>query len=361
MYRPLREALERYRALAGQSLPLPLPQPEAGTLEAGQRYAGAGALRHLLSAYGDLPADTTPGPDGVYDRTLAAAVKRFQARNGLKADGMLAESTLTALNVPPAGRARQIELALERMRWLPALQEGPAIGISIPEFRLRAFVRDASLITTRFELDVEVAKALGTRCPVFAGPLDRLVFNPSWEVPPDVARKQIVPMLRRNPGYLAARHMELVTAAAGEPADAEPNAATLEAIRRGALKVRQRPGATNPLGAIKFGFANSADIYLHGAPSRRSRRDFSHGCIRVSDPMRLARFVFRDMPEWSEERIAEAMRAGTEKHVRLEQPIPVVIFYTTVIVAEDGTARFLPDLYGHDRTLDLAMQALYRR
>jgi murein L,D-transpeptidase YcbB/YkuD len=364
MYGRLKAALARYRALAAQPLPLPLPQPDTRKVEPGQPYAGAGALRQLLAAYGDLPPDAAAGPEGLYDPVLADAVKRFQARHGLEPDGVLGKSTLPALNVPPAERVRQIELALERMRWLPEPSSGPAIGINIPEFKLWAFDQNAGHINALFRLDVVVGKAMNTRTPVFANRMQYVVFSPYWNVPPSIARKEIIPDLRKNPGYLAEHDMELVSNSTATPVDAEVNEETLAAIRQGKLRVRQRPGPKNALGGIKFVFPNTEDVYLHDTPAkslfRQSRRDFSHGCIRVSDPVRLARFVFRDMPEWTEEKIAEAMRAGVEKHVRLKQPIPVVIFYTTVIVEEDGTTRFLPDIYGHDRTLELALKEMGR-
>lgn len=364
MYGRLKAALARYHALAAQPLPLPLPPTDAKKIEPGQPYSGAGALRQLLAAYGDLPADAAAGPDGVYDATLAAAVKRFQERHGLDPDGVLGKTTLPALNVPPVQRVRQIELALERLRWLPEPSAGPAIGINIPEFKLWALDQNAGQIKAQFRLDVVVGKSLNARTPVFANRMEYVVFSPYWNVPPGIARKEIIPALRRNPGYLAEHEMELVSSATGKPADADVNEDTFAAIRQGALRIRQRPGEKNALGGVKFVFPNAEDVYLHDTPAkslfRRSRRDFSHGCIRVSDPMQLARFVLRDMPEWTEERIAEAMQAGKEKHVRLKQPIPVVIFYTTVIVEEDGTTRFLPDIYGHDRTLELALREMGR-
>lgn len=364
MYGRLKTALARYRTLAVQSLPLPLPQPDAKKVEPGQPYAGAGELRRVLAAYGDLPPDTAPLPDGIYDATLAAAVRRFQARHGLEPDGVLGKSTFPALNVPPVQRARQIELALERMRWLPEPSAGPAIGINIPEFKLWAFDQEAGRISAQFRLDVVVGKAMSTRTPVFADRIEYVVFSPYWNVPPGIARKETIPALRKDPSYLAENDMELVRTASGEPVETGIDDAILEDIRQGKLRIRQRPGPKNALGSVKFVFPNAEDVYLHDTPAkslfRRPRRDFSHGCIRVSDPMRLARFVLQAMPEWTEERIAEAMQAGKEKHVRLKQSIPVVIFYTTVIVEEDGTTHFLPDIYGHDRTLELALKEMGR-
>jgi len=361
MYPRLKQALKRYRALALQPLPLPLPPAAAKKVEPGQPYAGAGDLRRLLVAYGDLTPDAPAGPDGVYDDVLAEGVKRFQDRHGLAPDGVLGKSTFPALNVPPARRVRQIELALERMRWLPDLPPGPAIGINIPEFKLWAFDEDAGRLKLQFRMDIVVGKALDTRTPVFADRMEYVVFSPYWNVPPSIARKEIIPEIRKDPDYLPKHDMELVRSATAEPLDAALDDDTLDAIRRGELRVRQRPGEKNALGGAKFVFPNNMNIYLHDTPAqslfKRPRRDFSHGCIRVSDPMKLARFVLRDMPEWSDETIEVAMKAGTEQHVRLKRPIPVVIFYTTVIVEEDGTVRFLDDIYGHDKALDLALKA----
>ncbi|HEX6829170.1 MAG TPA: L,D-transpeptidase family protein [Burkholderiales bacterium] len=361
LYRRLKETLKRYRALTVQPLPVPQPPPATRKVEPGQPYAGAEELRRLLTAYGDLAPGAATGTAGIYDATLAEAVRGFQNRHGLAPDGVLGKATFAALNVPPAQRVRQIELALERMRWLPDLPQGPVIAINIPEFKLRAFDEEAGRLRLQFRSDIVVGKALNTRTPVFADQLEYVVFSPFWNVPPSIARNEIIPEIRKDPDYLLKHNMELVRSATAGPVEAALGDDTLEAIRRGELRVRQRPGEKNALGSVKFVFPNNMNIYLHDTPARslfkRARRDFSHGCIRVSDPMGLARFVLRGIPEWSDEAIEAAMRTGKEQYVRLKRGIPVVIFYTTVIVEEGGLVRFLPDIYGLDQELDLALKA----
>jgi L,D-transpeptidase YcbB len=360
MYGRLKQALHRYRALAADTTLQPLPAVQK-KLEPGQPYAGAARLARLLAALGDLSAGA--GADGLYDAHLAEAVKRFQDRHGLAPDGVIGKATLEQLNVPLSARVRQIELALERMRWLPTPAPGPVIGINIPEFKLWAFDDDHGRLRVAFRMSVVVGKAVRTQTPVFEEEMRYVVFSPYWNVPLSIARKEIVPALRNDPAYLAKHDMELVGSANGAPVDEAASEATLEAIRHGELRVRQRPGPMNALGGVKFIFPNQQDVYLHDTPVRtlfvRDRRDFSHGCIRVADAVKLARFVLRGAPEWTDERIAQAMAEEREKTVRLPRPIPVVIFYTTVIVEEDGTVRFLRDIYGHDRALDAALKAGY--
>ncbi|HSD59721.1 MAG TPA: L,D-transpeptidase family protein [Burkholderiales bacterium] len=361
MYRRLRDVLRRYRALSGDTAREWMP--EVTKLKPGQPYAGAGRLARTLAALGDLPAGSAAGASGTYDPELTEAVKRFQDRHGLVPDGVIGRDTFAQLNTPPAARVRQIELAMERMRWLPDVSPGPVIGINIPEFKLWAFDEEGGRLRLQFRMEVVVGKALNTRTPVFADQMEYVVFSPYWNVTPSIARNEVIPAIRKDPGYLEKHDMELVRSATGEPVAAPTGEDTLGAIRRGELRVRQRPGEKNSLGRVKFVFPNNMNIYLHDTPARtlfqRSRRDFSHGCIRVSDPGKLARFVLRDMPEWSDEKIEAAMAADQEQHVRLKRPIPVVIFYTTVIVEEDGLVRFLPDIYGHDQALDSALRAGY--
>jgi murein L,D-transpeptidase YcbB/YkuD len=184
-------------------------------------------------------------------------------------------------------------------------------------------------------------------------------FNPYWNVPPTIQRKEIAPRLARDPGYLAREEMEFVDVRGrGAPVTAV-NAETLAALAAGKLRVRQRPGARNALDGIKFVLPNTMDIYLHGTPAHalfaRDRRDFSHGCIRLSDPAALAAFVLRDQPAWTPARIAEAMASGRQSAVPLTSPLPVVIFYSTAIVDRAGQAVFLDDVYGEDRKLDAAL------
>lgn len=353
MYARLREVLSRYRVLARVADHQALPQ--VARLKPGEPYEALPGLQRRLVALGDL-APGVPVP-GIYDGEIVQAVRRFQARHGLDADGIIGKATFTALNTPIAQRVRQIEIALERLRWLPPPRAGKLIAVNIPEFRLRAMRVGDGGIATELRMNVIVGKALDTRTPVLLEDLRRIEFRPYWNVPPSIARKEIVPRLRRDPDYLAREAMEFVgTRRAGAPGT-DVSEANLEAVLRGELRIRQRPGPRNALGAIKFVFPNNANIYLHHTPSRalfaRGRRDFSHGCIRVEDPVALAKFVLEEDSGWSETRIVEAMsEQATPKTVRIRSPIPVLVFYSTAIVEEDGSVLFLPDLYGHDAVLD---------
>ncbi|MDB5779804.1 MAG: Peptidoglycan-binding domain 1 protein [Polaromonas sp.] len=359
IYASLREALAAYRARADrpawrQPLP-PLPGGQAGKLAPGQAYAGLAALAERLADLGDLP----PGLalPARYDEPLIKAVKAFQQRHGLGADGLLGKATLAALQVAPAARARQIELALERLRWTPLMQGPRMIVVNIPEFVLRAYeVRDGR-IQVEEEMRIVVGKALDTRTPLFDEDMRFIEFSPYWNVPPSIARAEIVPRLRRDPGYLARQEMEFVSN--GGRVDRAVSVGLLDAVLAGKARIRQRPGPKNALGDIKFVFPNRDNIYLHHTPATqlfsRDRRDFSHGCIRVEHPVALARFVLKNMPYWTEERIRTAMGRGQSATLRLPEPVPVLIAYGTALV-KDGRAFFFDDLYGLDRLLDAALR-----
>lgn len=390
VYQRFREALARYRALGEhpawrEPLP-PLPSPKKGRpgkLEAGGAYAGLPLLAERLRVLGDLaeapaavstqtppavltqtpPAVLTQTPPAVpaelprYDGPLVAAVQAFQERHGLTPDGVLGRATVQALEVPPARRVRQIELALERLRWTPLLQGARMIVINIPEFRLRAYELVEGRIEVREEMKVIVGKMLDTRTPMFDEDMRFIEFAPYWNVPPSIARKELVPRLRRDPGYWAREGFEFV-GGAGE-VNTALSSAGLDAVMAGRARIRQRPGPQNALGDIKFVFPNRDNIYLHHTPSvrlfERDRRDFSHGCIRVEKPVELAKFVLKGMPEWTDERIAQAMAAEKSSTLRLNEPVPVLITYGTTLVRE-GRIHFFDDIYGHDRLLDAALR-----
>jgi L,D-transpeptidase YcbB len=362
LYEALRTVLAHYRARVGhpawhQPLP-PLPGARRGTvgkLEPGQDYAGLAGLTERLRAVGDLAPD---GPAPIrYEAPLTDAVAAFQRRHGLNPDQVIGPQTLAQLQVTPAARVRQIELALERLRWTPLMQAPRMVVINIPEFVLRAYeVRDGGIEVIE-KMKVIVGKAVDTRTPVFAEDMRYIEFGPYWNVPASIARAEIVPKVRQAPGYFAQQGFEFV-ARDGKVSNTL-SAAQLDAVLAGQLRIRQRPGPQNALGDIKFVFPNSDSIYLHDTPSTRlfghDRRDFSHGCIRVEEPVALAKFVLQDMPEWTEERIRDAMGRGRSATLRLATPVRVLITYITTVV-KDGRVHFFEDIYGQDKRLDAALQ-----
>lgn len=353
LYGQVKAVLASYRELARQAYPA-LPKP-AAKVAPGGAYPAAHALFERLLLLGDLPADAAAPPDGVYSASMEAGVQHFQARHGLNYDGVLGRGTIDALNVTPAQRVRQLELTLERLRWLPDVGRGPLIMVDLPAYRLWALdnganAGEAGAAEAPLEMRVVVGTALKTETPLFVGQMRYLEFNPYWNVPRSILEKEILPKLARNPGYLAQNEMETV-----------PAGATMADLRAGRARVRQRPGPKNALGAVKFAMPNPMDIYLHSTPAReafqRSRRDLSHGCIRVEHPAALAQYVLGRQRQWNADAIQDALQPGPTRHVDLAHAIPVVIFYATAIVDSDGSPRFAADIYGRDAQLAQALAA----
>lgn len=366
-YERLREALARQRALVDhpawhQPWPaLPLPAgARVRTLAPGQPWPGLPSLAARLLALGDLAAGEAlalPGVDAVYDGALVAAVQAFQRRHGLQDDGVIGRATLAALNVPPAQRVQQLQLALERLRWTPLRQAPRLIVVNIPEFVLRAYEVQGDRIAVRTQMKVIVGQSLDTRTPLMHEDLRSIEFKPYWNVPISIARQELVPRLRRDPAHWAREGFEFV--GAGGTADPVLTEAKLQAVLAGALRIRQRPGPRNALGDIKFVLPNRQAIYLHHTPAvqlfERARRDFSHGCIRLEQPVALADFALQGLPGWDEARIRAAMAADGPSSVVLAQPVPVLITYATALV-KDGRVHFFDDIYGHDRDLARALR-----
>ncbi len=355
-YSSARQALAQYRLLENEpALQRRLPPLPANKIAPGQAYLGVPELARKLIALGDLPPEAEI-PER-YEGALVEGVKALQRRHGLAADGVIGKETLEQLDTPVAARVRQIELALERLRWTPLLLGKRMIVVNIPEFVLRAYEVDDDRISIKVTMNVIVGKALDTRTPLFYEAMRFIEFSPYWNIPSSIAKAETIPRLRRDPAYFNRQGLEFV--GAGGQVIPTLSAANLEAAARGQLRIRQRPGPQNALGDIKFIFPNNANIYLHHTPVpqlfKRDRRDFSHGCIRVEEPVALAKFVLQDQPEWNAERIREAMEGGKSKTISLQQPLPVVIAYSTVIVKGDGKVYFFRDIYGHDQALAAAL------
>jgi murein L,D-transpeptidase YcbB/YkuD len=357
-YEALREALIRYKRHAAEpGFALHSDTP----VRPGQPLTGLDALHRKLVATGDLPANTqAPPASGIYEGALVDGIRRFQSRHGLPADGVIGKATSAALAVPLSRRVRQIELALERLRWLPRLDDRRLVAVNIPMFRLLAWETVAEENEPLLGMGVIVGRARKTQTPVLLAEMREVIFRPYWNVPQSIVRKEILPMLARDPGYLEREDMEILSGPGENGGPVEPTAGNLARLKRGALRLRQRPGPRNALGLVKFVFPNEADVYLHATPAAQlfneSRRDFSHGCVRVEDAVALAEWALNDDAQWTRDRILSAMTGTQTFSVRLERPIQVLLFYTTAaVVPEDGTIHFAEDIYGHDVTLDRAL------
>lgn len=353
-YRRMREVLAEYRQLAELSLPR---VPEPGTVHPGDEYVGTGELRELLVSFGDLaPGAVEVGP--TYEGELVAGVERFQARHGLEADGVLGPATFAHLNTPISERVDQIELALERLRWLPDVEKEPWILVNIPAFEL--WVLDPAHPDHRIALDMRVivGKALNKQTPAFRGDMHYVVMSPYWNIPYGIAVNEILPRATKDPGYIESRGLQIVRDFSWDSPPLPATSENLAAIRSGRLKVRQKPGPRNALGRAKFIFPNADNVYLHDTPAHelfsRTRRDFSHGCIRLERPQDLAEWVLRDEDAWTPESIGMAMSAEAPTRADLEAPLPVILFYTTVM-SDEQQPHFFDDIYGHDEVLQAAL------
>jgi len=353
-------ALHTYLELAKQSDDSKLPVPKK-TIAPGDTYAGIPQLAQKLRLVGDLPADAVVSADAtVYQGALVEAIKNFQRRHGREPDGRIGAQALADLNVPLSVRVRQMQLVLERWRWLPLSYNASPIVANIPEFRLRAYDENFKVAVT---MNVVVGKAYGHDTPIFVDRMEYLVFRPYWSVPYSIARAEFFSRIARDPEYLAKKGFEVVDSRQQVVASGTVSSDVLEQLRAGKLFIRQKPGPKNSLGLVKFIFPNNFNIYMHDTPEQeffsRSRRDFSHGCIRLERPADLAAFVLRNNPGWDMDRVRAAMKGDSTQQVNLACPIPVLILYGTVIVPEDGLVHFYDDIYGHDAALDQVLQQGY--
>ena len=356
-YRRTELALARYMELAPQDDGEKLPVP-AKAIDPGQPYAGLARMTRLLRLVGDLPAeDAATTPPEVYAGDLVAGVKRFQRRHGLADDGRLGAATVKAMNVPLGERVRELQLALERWRWLPSEFVAPPIVVNIPDFHLRTLDAGNHVV---MDMRVVVGKAMTTETPVFSRDMTYVVFRPYWVVPPGIMRRTILPAIERDRSYLADNRYEVTTSGGTVVTSGVISDEVLAQLKAGKLMVRQKPGPKNALGLVKLMFPNEHAVYLHSTPSTelfsRSRRDFSSGCIRVEKPAELTAWVLRNNPGWPLARVEQAMQSGRDNvTVTLAQRIPVFIVYGTAIAHPDGEVHFYPDLYGHDRRLAEAL------
>lgn len=328
-YQLLKASIRRNRVMADEPWSeLELPR---GTtrLEAGDTAEVMVAIRRRLSLLGDLERD---GGGSVYDSALVPAVRSFQKRHGLEPDGIIGAGFLRAVNVPLTERLRTMLINMERLRWVPEQQPPDLLFVNIPEFRLHVYEQGREVMSMEV-----VVGASATRTVIFSDTLADVVFSPTWTVPASITRNEILPKMAADPDYLRRNNMEVIGGTAALPV------------------IRQNPGASNALGRVKFLFPNSYSIYMHDTPSQGAfaleRRAFSHGCIRLSRPGELAEYLLRGEPEWTAERIRQAMFSGRETTVPLKERRPVMIGYFTAWVDGEGHLNFRDDVYGLDERM----------
>ncbi|HET9826667.1 MAG TPA: L,D-transpeptidase family protein [Chitinophagaceae bacterium] len=331
-YKALREQLAKYYDIAKKG---GWPQITAGKkkLKKGVLAPEIVAIKKRLEITGDMPAGDTSQR---FNDTLEIAVKNFQERHGYKPTGIISDSLIKEMNVPAEQRVEQILMNMDRMRWLTNEPKGNLIVVNIPEFVLHLYDGKQKV----FDMDVVVGKE-GHNTMMFNGDLNQVVFRPYWNVPSSIVTHEILPEMDKHPDYLEKQDMEITGNEDGIPV------------------IRQRPGPKNALGRVKFLFPNSFNIYLHDTPVKslfeKDKRAYSHGCIRVKEPEKLANYVLRNQPEWTPDKIEEAMNSGDEKFVKVKDPIPVLITYYTAWVDDNGQLNFREDIYGHDADLGKKM------
>jgi murein L,D-transpeptidase YcbB/YkuD len=325
----------------------------------GDSYPGLPLLAKRLALLGDFPQEH--GSIGeIYQSDLVDAVKHFQLRHGLEPNGLLDAATVKELNTPLSRRITQLQLTMERLRWLPHEFDRPPIVVNIPEFRLHANNEENHWVLS---MKVVVGGAYEHQTPIFTSVIRAVIFRPYWDVPLSILEADLIPHLEKNPHYFAENSYEIVDKKGAVVSEGVVDEPAKEKLRSGDLRVRQKPGPQNSLGLVKFDIPSPYDVYMHGTPATelfsKSRRDFSHGCIRVEDPVTLARWVLRDQPAWTEEKIQAAMNGEETVQVKLDKPIPVLILYSTAVVMEDGEVRFFNDIYGQDAALEKTLAEDY--
>src|SRR5690242_5422065 len=290
-------------------------------------------LKKRLSITGDYKGEDT---SNVFNETLQLALINAQKRFGLKEDGVLGAAIVKELNVPVSARIEQMLINMERLKWMPNEGSGTRLVANIPEFRLHVVNGKKQ----EFSMKIVVGKA-GHNTVIFTDSLEYVVLSPYWNVPPSIVRNEILPAMRRNRNYLDDNNMEET------------------GMQNGLPVIRQRPGADNALGRVKFVFPNNYNIYFHDTPAKslfdQNDRAFSHGCIRLEQAQKLAEYLLHDDKDWPVSKIIDYMYSGRNTWIKLKHKIPVYIVYFTAWVSSDGTLNFRDDLYGHDAKMKKMM------
>jgi L,D-transpeptidase YcbB len=342
-YHRLVEALARYRAIrdAGGWQPI----PDGAVLKPGGTDVRLPLLRELLTTVGDLkPADRPVGE--IYDDVTVAAVKNFQMRHGLAEDGVIGPTTLEQMNKSVDDRIRQLEVNLERRRWLDREPAGFYVFVNLADQELKVMSGDETVHTAR----VVVGKTYH-KTPVFTEEMTYLVMNPYWHVPSSIANREYLPKLKQDAGYLQRQGIRVLDK---DGKEVNPYSVSWASMSRVPYRLRQDTGDKNALGRIKFMFPNKYNVYIHDTPAKnlfeKDLRVFSHGCIRVQDPFDLAEVILKE-EGWTRARIDQQIASGERRIVKLKRKIPVYISYITAFANKDGKVHFRRDIYGRDEEL----------
>lgn len=353
-YARLRQALERYRELAVEGGWSRLP--EGGKLQLGDRGEAVTSLRNRLVMTGDLGESAEENLDG-FDEEVDGAVRRFQARHGLDIDGVVGPATRRALNVRVEERVSQIEINMERWRWLPQDLGWRFILINIANFELDVVEDEKNVMTMRIVVGRQYR-----RTPVFSDRMTYIVLCPFWNIPPGIVEKDVIPAVRKDPDYLSKQQIKVFQGWGAESKEIDPYGVhwSKVSLKDPPYRFRQDSGPNNSLGRIKFMFPNKFNVYLHDTPARelfaKTVRTFSSGCIRIEKPIELAEYVLSGDPKWSRKTILAEIEKWSEQTVLLPEAIPVHILYWTSWVEEDGTVHFREDVYGRDQLLISALE-----
>jgi murein L,D-transpeptidase YcbB/YkuD len=354
-YRRLREALARYREVAASGGWPAIP--DRSTLQLGDSGPPVVALRERLRLEDDLgPAEQQE--TALFDDGLEQALKKFQRRHGLAADGEVGAATRAELNVRVERRVEQLELNLERWRWLPKDLGRRHIIVNIAAFELEVVAEEAVALSMR----VVVGRPFD-RTPVLSDTMRYIVLNPYWHVPRNIAAGELLAKVRQDPSYLARYKLRVFPNSGPDAREVDPTTVDWSAITpaRFPFRLRQDPGPLNALGRVKFMFLNKYNVYLHDTPARplfdEAQRDFSHGCIRIQQPIELAVYLLRQDPRWNRDALLGALDEAVDRTVPLPEPMPIHLLYWTAWADEDGTIQFRRDIHGRDAPLLRALRA----
>ncbi|GAL83096.1 ErfK/YbiS/YcfS/YnhG family protein [Sporocytophaga myxococcoides] len=352
-YKELKAVLNKYTEIAGNG-GWPEVTPQGKVLIKGDIDSEIIHLRKRLYLSGDISHFED---NKTFDQELEQAVKHFQYRHKLKEDGIVKGETLKEMNIPIEDRIEQISINMERWRWVPEEPSEKYILVNIPEFKMHVFEKNSEI----YNMKVIVGKS-GAYTPIFSDQIEKIVINPSWIVPAKIATTELVPMIKRDTSILSKQNIEIYT---DYSFNTMVNPDTIDWLTLDTRKfnyvLKQKSNFYNPLGHIKFLFPNEYDIYLHDTPSdylfEESERNFSHGCIRIEDPIWLASYLLKDEPQWNKKKLYEAIYRQEEKSILLKKKLPVFILYFTTWVDETGTIHFLKDIYDHDKQLKSILES----